>query len=70
MRSGTVHWLAVSVIIIILIGSTLTLWTAEQADQNMRDQLLIKRSLDLITYALCIQEYFSVLKKRPNQGLT
>ena len=43
--SGAGRWLAVSVIIILVTGSALTLWTAGQADQNMRDQLLIKTRL-------------------------
>ncbi|WP_321505442.1 PAS domain S-box protein [uncultured Methanoregula sp.] len=45
MISGTGRWLAVSVIIVLVTGSALTLWTAGQADQNMRDQLLIKTRL-------------------------
>jgi len=45
MISRAWRWLAVSVIIILVAGSALTLWTAGEADRDVRDQLLIKTRL-------------------------
>ena len=45
MKSAGERWLAAGIIIILIAGFALTLWTAEQQDQNMRDELLIKTRL-------------------------
>ncbi len=45
MKFSTKHWITACIIIILITGSALTLWTAGQHDQDMRDELLIRTRL-------------------------
>jgi PAS domain S-box-containing protein len=45
MKSNLNRWLIVAVVIILVAGTAVSLWTARQEDQHMRDQLLTQGRL-------------------------
>jgi PAS domain S-box-containing protein len=45
MRSDLNRWLVVAIVIILVGGTAVSLWTARQEDQHMRDQLLTQARL-------------------------
>ena len=45
MHKSSTKWLIVIIIVLLITGTALTLWTAEREDRSMREQLLIKTSL-------------------------
>jgi PAS domain S-box-containing protein len=45
MLKSTTKWLVVAIVVLIITGTALTIWTAERQERSMREQLLIKTSL-------------------------